>query len=297
MIPWKNTALFLMTCLTTLLAGAYWNGIDPLASFDNFLAGWPYALGLISILLVHELGHYFASRAHRVQASLPYFIPVPPDLFIFGTMGAVIKMRSPILTRKALLDIGAYGPIIGFVMSLFVSLVGIGLSGFEQPASGGILIRFGDPLAFSLLANLIAGHAPQGTELMLHPVAIAGWIGMFVTMLNLMPMGQLDGGHIVCSLLGYKGHRWVSEIAVAVMAPVGIIGILAEYGLYGIPVGLKEYFWPGWLIWAVLLKVIGTGHPPVYYWEPVLDRKRKVVALISILIFILTFMPVPVTIN
>jgi membrane-associated protease RseP (regulator of RpoE activity) len=296
-IPWKNTALFLLTCMTTLIAGAYWSGLDPFADLNNLLAGLPYAAGLISILLVHEFGHYFASRAHNVESSLPYFIPVPPEIFIFGTMGAVIKMKSPIVTRRALMDIGAYGPIAGFVMALIVSVIGIGMSGYAEPVGGDMFIRFGDPLAFSMLAGLLKGQPPPGTELALHPVAVAGWIGMFVTMLNLMPMGQLDGGHIVCSLLGYSRHRWVSEIAVVILAPVGIVGFLAEFGAPGFPPGLLEYFWPGWAIWAVLLKVIGLRHPPVLYWEPVLDGKRKAAALVSLIIFILTFMPVPVTIS
>jgi membrane-associated protease RseP (regulator of RpoE activity) len=296
-IPWKNTVLFLLTCLTTLIAGAYWYGVDPFSDTGSLLSGFPYALSLISILLVHEMGHYIASRVHKVQATLPYFIPVPPDLFIVGTMGAVIKMKSPILKRRALLDIGAYGPIAGFVLSVAVSLVGISLSGYGEPVTDGLLIRFGDPLVFTLLADMVAGQPPEGTELLLHPVGVAGWIGMFVTMLNLMPMGQLDGGHIVCSLLGYRGHRWVSEIAVAIMLPAGIIGFLAELGAPGFPPGLTEYFWPGWAIWGVLLKVIGLRHPPVYYWEPHLDRRRKVVALVSLMIFILTFMPVPISVG
>ena len=292
-IPWKNSALFILTCITTLMAGAYWKGIDPLAG--DFFAGWPYALCLISILLVHELGHYFASRAHNVEASLPYFIPVPPEIFIFGTMGAVIRMRSPIMTRRALLDIGAYGPIAGFVVALAVSAIGLSMSEFAPEVASGPY-RFGSPLGFSFLADMIAGPAPEGAELALHPVAVAGWIGMFVTMLNLMPMGQLDGGHIVCALLGYRRHRLVSELAVIIMAPVGMIGFMAEFGVLGLSHGLTEYFWPGWLIWAVLLKVMGLHHPPVYYWEPALDRRRKKVALVSLAIFILTFMPMPISV-
>ena len=151
-IPWKNSVLFVLTCMTTLIAGAYWRGVDPFSPEGSLLSGLPYALGLISILLTHEMGHFIAARAHNVEASLPYFIPVPPELFLFGTMGAVIKMRSPILTRKALLDIGAYGPIAGFVVSVLVSAVGLLMSGHAQPEPGGMLIRFGDPLGFSLLA-------------------------------------------------------------------------------------------------------------------------------------------------
>jgi len=274
-LPWLNALLFLLTCLTTLMAGAMHRGVDPLADPGWIAEGLPYSATLMTILLVHELGHYFASRAHRVDATLPYFIPVPPHLFFFGTMGALIKMKSPIMTRKALVDIGAMGPIAGFVIALIASAAGLALSDVAAMEGGGQSLVFGESMAFSFLSWLVLGPLPEGMGVVLHPVAFAGWIGMFVTMLNLLPVGQLDGGHIVYAIIGK-----VQEKVGALM-----VGVLAALGFY----------WGGWFIWAVLLLVLGVRHPPVYYWEPRLDRRRKFMALLSMLIFILTFMPVPVT--
>lgn len=276
-LPVLNIFLFALTCLTTLMAGAIQLGFNPFTDPVSLVLGIPYAATLMVILLVHELGHYFASRAHRVDATLPYFIPVPPQVFLFGTMGAVIRMRSPIMDRRALIDIGAMGPIAGFLLALIASGAGLAMSEVITVPDAGLYLSFGEPMAFSFLSRVIVGSLPEGMDVLLHPVAFAGWIGMFVTMLNLLPVGQLDGGHILYALLGERHHK----------AGAVVVGLLALMGFY----------WEGWFIWAALLLVMGFRHPPVYVWEPRLDTKRRWVALASVVIFILTFMPVPLSIN
>jgi len=275
-IPWKNIMLFLLTCLTTLMAGAMMKGIDILSEPWRIWEGFSYSFSIMLILLVHEMGHYFASRFHRVEATLPYFIPVPPFPFIIGTMGAVIKMKSPIMTRRALIDIGASGPIVGFIFSIPVTVVGLLMSRFipaEEVAARADDFVMSSSLMYSMLVGLVLGPSPEGAVLDMHPVAFAGWIGMFVTMLNLLPVGQLDGGHLLYALLG----KWHDKVGAM------MIGLLAMMG----------FIWPGWLIWAVLLLVLGFRHPPVYYWEPRLDNRRRFIAIAAVAVFILTFMPMP----
>lgn len=296
-VPWLNIVLFVLTCMTTLYAGAMHRGLDPFYDMDALRYGIPYAVTLMTILLGHELGHYFASRIHGVSATLPYFIPVPPYMFYFGTMGALIRMKSPIRTRRALIDIGAYGPIVGFVLAIVASAIGLHYSEVVVLKSHGNMMIFGEPLIFTMLSKLVVGTIPKGADLILHPLAFAGWIGFFVTMLNLMPMGQLDGGHIVYALWGERRHRVMGEVIVGLLATAGLIGIFSEYGLFNINPGLSSHFWPGWLVWALLLKVMGLSHPPVYFHEPRLDRGHRFVGIASIVIFILTFMPVPVRIT
>jgi membrane-associated protease RseP (regulator of RpoE activity) len=270
-----HIALFVLTFLSTLLAGALQKGIDLIQEPMRLWEGLPFSLTLMIILLSHELSHYFASRAHRTEATLPYFIPAPS---IIGTFGAFIKMKSPIATRKALIDIGASGPIVGFVFSVFASIVGLEFSEvIAAPEEEGML-GLGNSLLFSFLARTIVGATPEGYDILLHPIAFAGWIGLFVTTLNLIPIGQLDGGHIAFALFG-RLHRKVSMVLVATLAMMGII------------------YWGGWMIWAVLMFILGLGHPPVLYWESPLDPNRKGVGWLALFIFVITFIPVPFTIS
>jgi membrane-associated protease RseP (regulator of RpoE activity) len=229
------------------------------------------------ILTIHELAHYVASRRHHVSATLPYFIPAPSFI---GTFGAFIKMTSPIVTRRALIDIGASGPIAGFIVSVIASIAGLCLSEIVPLAKVQDAIVLGDSLLFSFLSRIIVGHLPDTVDILLHPVAFAGWIGLFVTSLNLLPVGQLDGGHIAFAILGGR-HRYVSITFLAALATLGFIAIAGIYG------------WEGWGIWAVLLLLLRIQHPPVLYWETPLDRTRKYIALASLLIFIVTFIPAP----
>ena len=264
--------LFVLTFLSTLLAGALLKGIDPIQEPIRIWEGLPFSLTLMIILLSHELSHYFAARVHRTEATLPYFIPAPPP-FIIGTFGAFIKMKSPIATRKALIDIGASGPIVGFIFSVVASIVGLALSDVMAAPEAGI-IGLGDSLLFSFLARATLGVTPEGHEILLHPIAFAGWIGLFVTTLNLIPIGQLDGGHIAYALFG-RLHR---NISVVLVAALGVMGII---------------YWGGWMIWAVLMFILGLGHPPVLYWETPLDPRRKSMGWLALFIFVITFIPMP----
>jgi len=270
-IPFLHIILFILTMLSTLFVGAMQTGADILKDPWKIYYGLPFALTLMIILLTHELSHYFASKKHGVNATLPYFIPAPT---IIGTFGAFIKMKSPIVTRKALIDIGASGPIAGFIVSVIAVLIGLHLSEIVPVAEIKGALTLGDSILFSFLAQTVLGVTPADSDILLNPVAFAGWIGLFVTSMNLIPVGQLDGGHIAFALLGEKQTR-LSFILVLVMSLLGVL------------------LWEGWIIWAVLLLVLGLRHPPVISWEVPLDTRRKVIGWIAFLIFILTFIPVP----
>ncbi|MDA8172118.1 MAG: site-2 protease family protein [Nitrospiraceae bacterium] len=274
--PLVHIVLFVLTIFSTLAAGMIQKGINPLAEPWKFYAGVPFSATLIIILLSHELSHYFTSRWHKTIATLPYFIPAPT---LIGTFGAVIRMKSPIMSRRALIDIGASGPIMGFLFSMVACVVGLHLSTVirgPHPAGGAAGVTLGDSIIFYLLSRFIVGNT-SGAELLLHPIAFAGWIGLFVTFLNLLPVGQLDGGHVAFAFFG-RVHKVVSGMIVALLAVLGI------------------FFWKGWLVWAALMLILGLRHPPVYYWETPLDPARRYVGAAVLLIFILTFVPTPFTI-
>ena len=238
-----------------------------------FIQGIPFSFTLLLILGSHEMGHYLVSRRHHLDVTLPYFIPAPPIPFIIGTFGAFIKIRSPIQDKRALLDVGCSGPLVGVLVSIPVTLVGL-LVHATITAGGEETLILGEPLLFQFLSWLVFGPLPPEPNVILHPVAFAGWIGMLVTALNLIPVGQLDGGHVSYALFP-EYHRYVS---------LGCLGLLLVCGLV---------FWYGWLMWAVLLVFLGWRHPPPYqYWVP-LDRRRRVLGFVTILVFILTFCPAP----
>jgi membrane-associated protease RseP (regulator of RpoE activity) len=263
--------LFILTFLTTLFAGCLLNNVIPWEEPEKIYLGLPFSLTLLLILMTHELAHYFMSRKHHVSATPPYFIPAPTFI---GTFGAVIKMKPPIYDRRSLIDIGASGPIAGFIIAIFVVITGLNLS--EVKPSGEIQegIAFGSSLLFSFLSNMILNVDPEKYDIFLHPVAFSGWVGFLVTSLNLLPIGQLDGGHVLYALVGEK-HQMMAKIMIPVLVVLGIM------------------FWPGWLVWAALMVIIGYKHPPVVYPEIQLDRKRKLMGWICLIIFILTFTPVP----
>jgi membrane-associated protease RseP (regulator of RpoE activity) len=270
-IPFLHISLFILTFLSTLLVGAVQTGADLIEEPSKIYKGIPFSLTLMIILLSHELSHYFSSRKHGVEATLPYFIPAPT---IFGTFGAFIKMKSPIVTRKALIDIGASGPIAGFIISVIATIIGLNMSEIVLSAQAKGALNLGDSLLFSLLSRFILGVTPSDSDILLNPVAFAGWIGLFVTSINLIPVGQLDGGHIAYALFGDK-HTRLSFILIFVMVLFGL------------------FLWEGWFVWAVLLLILGLKHPPVIYWEVPLDSKRKFIGWLAFIIFILTFIPAP----
>ena len=231
-----------------------------------------YSLGLITILLTHEMGHYLMARKHGVETTLPYFIPLP--LPPFGTMGAVIKMEGRIPNRRALLDVSVAGPLAGMVAIVPAILVGLRLSRVVTLSSlGEGAITLGDSLLFSFLARLSIGVLPPGQDVVLHPLAFAGWVGLLVTALNLLPVGQLDGGHIVYALF-WKKNRMVSAI------------------FYWLFLFVCLFFYFGWFLLVVVLTLI-RRHPPTVDDTMPLDTKRKVLGLFALVIFVLAFTPVP----
>jgi membrane-associated protease RseP (regulator of RpoE activity) len=269
--PFIHLFLFILTLFSTLIAGAMQTGIDLLKEPEKIYKGLPFALTLITILLSHELAHYFTSRKHKVKATLPYFIPAPTFI---GTFGAVIKMKSPIVTRKALVDIGASGPVAGFVFSIVATIFGLAMSEVVKVTQTEGVWIFGNSILFSFLSKVMLGVVPPGYDILLHPIALAGWIGFFVTSINLLPIGQLDGGHIAYALFGEK-QIILSNLLIIIMVLLGLL------------------LWEGWAIWAVLLLILGLRHPPVLYWEIPLDPKRKFIGWLAFVIFVFTFIPVP----
>jgi membrane-associated protease RseP (regulator of RpoE activity) len=291
---WLHILLFVLTVFTTLMVGTrleanflqgkpvFSLGEDTMPLFpigfilqqpSRILMGIPFSLTLMTILLAHEMGHYIFCLRYGVYATLPFFIPAPT---LIGTMGAFIRIKSPIRSRTALFDIGIAGPIAGFVVAFAVLLFALMLSKPAPPAivQGDIVIGF--PLIFRFVHWLIMGSGLPGMSLentLLHPTAIAAWVGMFATALNLLPGGQLDGGHIVYAVAP-RLHRHVSRLTVGALLPMGL------------------FLWPGWLVWALLLTISGMRHPNVAPW-PELSSGRRMLGAIALIMLILTITPVP----
>lgn len=274
--PWINLLLLGATLLTTTMVGAGWSGVNPFTEPHLIYRGLAFSLTLIAILGAHEMGHFWVARRRGVQASWPYFIPAPiPPV---GTFGAIIKIKSPLPDRRALLDIGIAGPLAGLAVTIPILIVGLRLSevkeALPEPSSAGISLGVGTSLLFSWLTSAVVGNLTQSHHLVLHPVAFAGWFGLFVTALNLLPVGQLDGGHIVYSLFR-KRHFIIARATFVSLFPLGLL-------------------WPGWFLWAFLILLFKLMHhpPPLDQITP-LDGKRKVLGLVGILVFILSFPPIP----
>ncbi len=295
---WLHGLLLLATIFTTLIVGArlednflndrpaFSLANDTLPLFplgwvmeqpSRLLLGVPFAATLMFILLAHEMGHYIYSRRYGVQATLPFFIPAPT---LIGTLGAFIRIKSPIRSRAALFDIGIAGPLAGFVVAIITLLFSLTLSKPMPPHVPPSDIILGYPLVFQLLHGFLGlfGHVGASQVSLyaayLHPTAVAAWAGMFATALNLLPGGQLDGGHLIYALAP-RAHKWVSRLAVVALLPMA-------------------YFWMGWLIWALLLGVTGLRHPQVPAW-PGIGRRRWLLGLVALAILILTFMPAPIS--
>ena len=237
-----------------------------------FVGGFLYSLAIMTILLAHEMGHYLMTRKYGIPSTLPFFIPFPMEPF--GTFGAIIKMKGVIINKRALFDIGVAGPLCGFAVALPFIIAGILLSKVQVVIGGEHYRRLGDPLLFTILQSIFIGEIPRGLDLVLHPFAYAGWVGLFVTALNLLPVGQLDGGHVVYAVFGNKS-KWVSRVSIALLALLAI------------------FYNPGWLTLVILLLIFGRRHPQPYDTETPLDSKRKFIACIVLVIFILSFIPAP----
>jgi membrane-associated protease RseP (regulator of RpoE activity) len=283
-----NAVLFLLTLLTTTMAGAFMAGADfsllrPIASFGALASGLSFSIPLMLILLAHELGHYVTARRHGVDASLPYFIPAPPisQIFFIGTFGAFIRMRSIPNSRRVMFDIGAAGPWAGMLIALPAAIIGLQHStiGPLDTSAGGL--DLGNSLLFLGLSRLVLGVNPNSVNVTLHPIALAGWLGFFVTTLNLLPSGQLDGGHVTYALFGRR-HRLIARYAV-----------LACVAMFAVPFVLGKDYWGGWLLWALILIILGLGHPTTADSETPLDLRRRVAAWLTVILFAVTFTPVP----
>ena len=289
--------LFLLTVATTFITG--------LSSGGGYLSATSFSLALLFILGSHEMGHYYFGKKYGVDITPPYFIPAPPIISPIGTFGAFIKIKSPISTKRALFDIGIAGPLAGIVATIPVLIIGIKLSSIvelSQHESAGRLI-IGTPIIMSIFTNIFYGPIPDGYDLYLHPVAFAGWVGLFVTALNLIPSGQLDGGHITYSLFSKKYHRYISLTMIVLLIIFGIgtepilnigndfLGSGFKWLTNSIPV---IEGWPGWILWAVLLTIMGTRHPPTMYEDTELGWKRQLLGILSLLIFIGCFTPMPI---
>lgn len=292
-----HIVLFVLTVFTTFLTGLSFGG--------TVLSALSFSGALLFILGSHEMGHYYYGRKYGVDITPPYFIPAPPIISPIGTFGAFIKIKSPISTRKALFDIGIAGPLAGIIASIPILLIGIKLSTIVDIArdAGEQGLTLGSPLIFTFFTGIFFGRIPEEKDLFLHPVAFAGWVGLFVTALNLIPSGQLDGGHIVYSLFSKKIHRITSIVMIALLVIFGLgtESLLAQYQKFA-GGALPEFLsrvpqfegWPGWTLWAVLLTLMGTKHPPTVYDDGELDTGRKLLGFIALLIFIGCFSPVPI---
>ncbi|MFH1852090.1 MAG: site-2 protease family protein [Candidatus Neomarinimicrobiota bacterium] len=271
-IPRINLVLFLLTGLTTLLAGALMAGGNPLTNPADLWQGLPFSFTLLMILGFHEFGHYYFARKHRVDATLPYFIPAPT---LIGTFGAFIKIKSPIYRRDALLQIGAAGPIAGFMVAVPALVVGLIKSQVVTTTDALAGFILGDSLLMKLLIALTHPGLAENQDIMLHPIAFAGWIGLLVTMLNLLPIGQLDGGHIAYVILGEK-HNRLAWAALLSLLPLSILSL-------------------NWLFWGILILVLmrTAKHPPIMDIGTPLGRRDRLIGFATLVIFILCFTPVP----
>lgn len=253
--PWLNLLLFGLTVLVVQLT-----------------LGTAFMAWFLAILLFHEFGHFFAARYHGMDTSWPYFIPAP--LFFFGTLGAVIRIREPFRDRRSLFDMAVAGPIAGFVISVIAIFVGLHLSTVTTNIPDGAMY-FGDSLLFKLASAIIFPNLPPNGDILLHPIGFAGWAGLLVTMLNLLPMGQLDGGHIAYAMFG-RYQRYIGFVVLAGLA-------------------VASYFWLGWLLWVFIGLIMKPQHPPTLVDELPIGPGRRLLGWFAFAIFIVSFIPVPIT--
>ena len=284
-VVWKHVLLFLLTLATTTLVGAdhYAAFLSEFSSkpiqFDRHLlvSGLWYSLTILTVLGAHEMGHYLACRRYQVDATLPYFLPLPPPFFT-GTLGAVIRIREAFPTKAILFDIGVAGPVAGFLALVPALFVGLSMSTIvPTPPASTNLVYLGEPLLFQWATWLVFGTVADGYTLNMHPIVFASWFGMLATALNLLPFGQLDGGHITYATLG----RWSTPISIATVTTAVIMTFLAS----------------SWLVMTVMMVVMlvlfGPRHPRVIYENEPIGTARQVVAVLALIILILCFTPVP----
>jgi membrane-associated protease RseP (regulator of RpoE activity) len=297
--------LLIVTFLTTTIAGVVWLNIEDIFNFRNFELGLPYSISLLFILLSHEMGHYFASKYHKVDTTLPFLIPFPsiPPNINFGTLGAIIRTRERVRSKKAMFDVGAYGPLAGFVACLIVLIWGFThLPGKEylyhihpEYAITGLRedgLTFGNNLLYSALAKIFVNpqldFLPPMNEIYHYPFLCVGWFGLFVTAMNLIPSGQLDGGHILYAMFGSRIHKIIARITCYSLLLFGMIGLLSLLN------NSYQFGWPGWIVWSlIILFVIKLDHPEVEEQNEPLDAMRIRLGWICFIIFIVSFPPIP----
>lgn len=271
--PYLHLMLFIATILTTTAVGTLLSGQEDIVSAT--LQGMSFSLTIILILGIHEFAHYFTARSWGIDVTLPYFIPAPiPPI---GTFGAVIKMKSSIPSRRALIDVGASGPIAGFLASIVAGIIGLNLS-HVVPASSAGMFYLSDPAIFKVLASFTHGGLADNQDLLLHPVAFAAWIGFFVTALNLIPIGQLDGGHILFAL-SPSLHELIRKIRLPLLILLGFT------------------FWSGWFVWAALSLLFGRAHPYPDRMDNSIGGLRSAIATAAIVIFFMCIMLEPVVVT
>ncbi len=298
--PWINLGLAVATIISVQFSGAMYACQCLPTTWSDWLSGTPMMLSMMVILLAHEFGHYFAAKFHKVAVTLPYFIPLPA-ISPVGTLGAFIQLRSPFKTKKQLFDIGIAGPLGGLIFAIPLTFWGIFSSPVHALTRDGGSVLEGNSVFYLLVKYLahgqllpsfqnysdlpfwqefgllLAGIVPTGggDDILINPIAFAAWFGLFVTAMNLLPVGQLDGGHVIYCLLGEKA-RWLG---------IGLVGLMVVAGIF---------WWSGWLLWAMLVFfVIGPGHPPPLNDLVDLGTGRKLLAYITIIIFVVLFMPNP----
>ena len=290
-VPWLPVCLLLLSILTTASTGAllmqnFRRGLPPLVNEGDLVplrwiwnhptalaSGWPFSLTLLSILLAHEAGHYFYCKRHGISASWPHVLPAPT---LSGTAGAVIRIRSRIPSRRALIEVGIAGPIAGYLVAVPSSLVGLLLSRPVQPGATPALVQFHYPQTIVLLDRLLSAWVPgvpAMAQLLPHPILIASWVGLFVTSLNLIPAGQLDGGHILYAL----SPPWHHRLTLAVPLVLLLMGL---------------FLWTGWVLWGVILLLPAMRHPHVPYF-PLLPSKHRWLGWVALALLLLTFLPAP----
>jgi len=303
-----HIGLFIVTFITTTISGVQWiSASGGPYELSELLIGLPYSISILLIITFHEFGHYFAAMYHKVKATLPFYIPFPPIAYLinFGTMGAVIRTRTRIQSKKAMFDIGVAGPIAGFIVTVAVLIYGmLNVPGIDyllhihpdyfDPNYGkeGLSLVFGDSILFSFLREIFIQPGqffPPMSEIYHYPYLCVGWFGLFITSMNMIPVGQLDGGHISYSMFGEKTHYKISSICFLIMFVFGIIGFADTFLEFNYGLG-----WSGWLFWSLILYfIIKLKHPPVLDATEI-DLKRKVIGYLSFFIFIISFSPIPI---
>jgi hypothetical protein len=285
---WLNILLFIITCFSAFFVGLSWSVSytysDELTRDSQFVPtpqvfsdprviglSLLYAGVLIVILLGHEMGHYLTCRYYHIEATLPFFIPAPT---LIGTLGAFIKIKSPITLKKQLFDIGVSGPLVGFCLSLPALIYGLSLSKIVPSVPRVDTLVFGEPLLLKFISSLMFRNIQAESDLFLHPIGFAGWVGILVTAFNLFPVGQLDGGHVSYALLGQKSKP-LARLLIIVFIIMGV------------------FFWIGWIVWALLILLLGLKHPRVIDEGERLSPLRQALGIVVVAIFILSFIPAP----